>query len=136
MPFWKCHYHIVWATKNRTPRIESRMEPYLFTIIRQISKDLDCTVFAVNGTEDHIHVAVSIPPSLSIAQWVKRCKGASTKSINDNFIGVDEERFRWQSGYGVLSFGVQRLPFVVEYVNNQKQHHANKTFKPYLEQME
>jgi putative transposase len=134
MPFWKCHYHVIWATKNREPRITPEMESYLFGTIRSIAEELNSTIFAINGTEDHIHVAVAIPPSIAVAQWVKRCKGASSKAINHTF--TNDDHFRWQNGYGVLSFGAKQLAYVVAYIEHQKQHHAEKTFQPYLEQID
>ncbi len=134
MPFWKCHYHVIWATKNRARRITPEMEPYLFGTIRSIAEELNSTIFAINGMEDHIHIAVAIPPSIAVAHWVKRCKGASSKAINHTY--TNDDLFRWQNGYGVLSFGAKQLPYVVTYIEHQKQHHAEKTIQPYLEQIE
>lgn len=75
MVFWKCYYHIVWATKNRSFTLEERYEQIAFEAIRSKSEALNCEVIAVNGMPDHVHVAVSIPPMLTVTYWVKNVKG-------------------------------------------------------------
>lgn len=134
MPFWRCYYHLTWATKYRQPLISEDVGALIYSQIRHISADMRVTVFAVNGMPDHIHVAASIPPSLSIAEWVKRCKGSSSHSVNYTF--TDSERFSWQTGYGVLTFGYKQLGTVVSYIDRQKQHHADGTTQSYMEQAE
>jgi putative transposase len=82
---------------------------------------LGCIIHAINGTEDHIHVVASIPPTLAVADFVKRLKGSSSHYRNQV---AGAERFQWQEGYGVFSLGQRQLDRAVGYVNNQKQHHA------------
>jgi putative transposase len=131
--FWRCYYHLVWTTKHRAPLITLQVEPVLFQAIREKCRELAVEIIAVNAVEDHIHIAVEIPPKLSIANWVKHIKGASSYAVNSHFPNT-EMRFQWQTGYGVLTFGATALPMVTDYINNQKRHHANKTLEPYLEQ--
>lgn len=133
MPFWRCYYHLVWTTKNREPLITPKIEPLLFTTISAKCTELDCHLLAVNAVPDHIHTAVNMPPKLSIARWMKVIKGASSYEINS--LNPDaESRFRWQEGYGALTFGAKNLAFVVAYINAQKEHHAANTIESYLEQ--
>ena len=106
----------------------------IFASIRKVSQELSSEIFALNGVEDHVHVAVSIPPSLAVAQWVKRCKGASSYMVNQTF--PEDEPFGWQEGYGVLTFGQRQLEIVVRYVQNQKVHHLEGGLHRYLEQLE
>lgn len=134
MPFWKCYYHIVWTTKYRQPYITRAREQLIFATIHQVSDDLKSKLWAVNGTADHVHVAVSIPPGVAVAQWVKRCKGLSSNIVNKH--DPDDDIFRWQEGYAVLTFGEKVLPFVLAYIGNQKQHHAQGHTEAYLEHVE
>lgn len=62
-------------------------------------------------------------------------KGVSTHEVNARDADT-ERRFAWQSGYGVLTFGVKALDYVVNYVNNQKEHHAQDRLESYLERIE
>ncbi|MGH2535591.1 MAG: IS200/IS605 family transposase [Thermomicrobiales bacterium] len=82
---------------------------------------------------DHIHVAVSIPPSILISTVVGRLKGASAHAVNHNGQWTVSSPFAWQGEYGIHSFGENALPTVVAYVQNQETHHAADTLWPGLE---
>src|SRR5207249_121403 len=79
-------------------------------------------VHAVGGIEDHVHMAVSLPPTIELAKWIGDIKGASSHEINHGPCGPGA--LAWQTGYGVVSFGKGDLEWVVEYVRNQREHHA------------
>ncbi len=132
MSFWRNYYHITWSTKNRLPLIRTEFEGQLFNYIVKKAAELEVFVFALNGTQDHIHIVVSIPPKHSVAEVVKLLKGASAHYINHNIQTMDQ--FAWQRGYGCLSIGEKQRPIAEEYVRNQKSHHARETFIGWLEQ--
>jgi putative transposase len=73
---------------------------------------------------DHVHLACSIPPSLSIADAVKRLKGSSSHRLNQSTFAAGDVTFGWQSEYGVYSFTERVLPDVVAYIQNQEARHA------------
>ena len=133
MPFWKCFYHAIWSTYGRAPIITSAMERVIFEAIEAKTYTIDGTIYAINGVEDHIHVAVSFPPHVSGAEWVRIVKGLSAHNVNESFPNL-ETRFQWQKGYGLLTFGANTLPDVVRYIEQQKTYHANKSLNAYLEQ--
>jgi len=135
VPFWRCYYHVVWATHGRQPLMTPDVEQIIHETIIDKSLGLACHVIAMSGTADHIHVAVNIPPKLAVSTWVGRVKGASARNVNER-CSDQMERFRWQSSYGVLTFGQKNLPFVVAYIQAQKQHHQQSTLVPYLERIE
>ncbi len=83
--------------------------------------------------EDHIHLVVSIPPSISIADFVKNIKGSSAHYLN-HALSADSNKFPWQEGYGVFSLGRKQLEQAVDYVRNQKAHHLYGTAIASLEQ--
>jgi putative transposase len=80
---------------------------------------------------DHIHIVISIPPSLSVAQVIGQMKGSSSHHINSTL--DSDKTFAWQDEYGVVSFSEQILSKIVKYVQNQKIHHANNTLMPEME---
>ncbi len=122
MPYWRLFYHAVWATKHRLPLIESIWEEDLYGYLWGKATALECIPDAIHGMADHIHVVISIPPKLSIATTIGQLKGASSHRVNEVF--VSHHSFAWQAEYGIFSFSERSLPRVVEYVRNQKQHHA------------
>jgi putative transposase len=125
MPFAKLYYHFTWGTKNRLPLIEPSFEPDLYRAIAAKVQKLEGFVHAIGGTQDHVHLAVSIPPKVAPAKFIGDVKGNSSHFVNHIIKPAFE--FYWQDEYGVLTFGEKNLPAVVRYIHNQKQHHADET---------
>jgi putative transposase len=134
VPFWKCFYHIVWATKHRQPTITGMYEPILFAEIKHKAKEQGCEVLGINAAGDHVHLALSIPPALAAANLTGHLKGASSRAINQAFENAD--RFHWQESYGILTFSESRLPMVLSYIEHQKEHHQNGTLQLHLEKID
>jgi len=135
MPFHRVYYHVVWATHQRQPLITAEVETQLFEMLRRKSEQLHSQIWALNGTEDHLHIAVSIALSTAVSRWVQEVKGISAYEMNRLFPHL-ENHFKWQHSYGILTFGAKQLPFVIDYIELQKQHHASTSLIAYLEQME
>ena len=133
MPYWKLYYHIIWGTKNRLPLIDSILESELYRAIAAKAQDLGGFVHALGGIEDHVHLAVSIPPKIAPAKFIGDVKGNSSHFIN-HVIQPDFE-FYWQDEYGVLSFGERNLASVVRYIHGQKQHHVDGTLISAMERI-
>ena len=121
MPYWRLFYHIVWGTKHRLPLIEPTWESELSGYIRGKAIALECIPHAINGMPDHMHVAISIPPKLALATTIGQLKGASSHHVNQRYM---HGTFAWQAEYGILSVSERSLPRVVDYIKNQKKHHA------------
>ncbi|HLO86985.1 MAG TPA: IS200/IS605 family transposase [Nostocaceae cyanobacterium] len=132
MSFWRTYYHLIWATQDRLPLITPEKESELYGYIIGKSDYLQCIIHAINGTENHIHIVASIPPKLSISEFVKTIKGSSANHLNHCHLSSDLE-FSWQEGYGVLTLGGKQLDEAKAYVNNQKEHHRQGTIIKGLE---
>ena len=135
MAYWSCFYHIVWATKYRQESIIPAIQPTIYDAITQKSNQLKCNILAINSVTDHIHIAVSIPPHLAVAKWVGDAKGLSTYAVNGNFSDL-EASFRWQEGYGVVTFGEKNLPYVERYIAHQQDHHQSGRIVEKLERID
>ena len=135
MSFWRCYYHVVWATKDRDPIITPKIEKIIIQAATEKSQELDCTIQAINTVVDHVHVAVCVTPRVAVAEWVRNIKGITAHEINAMYPDLSQ-RFRWQRGYGVLTFGAKMLPTITGYIARQKDYHAANTLEPYLEQIE
>ena len=97
MALWRLYYHLVWATKERQLLINPNKEVELYNYIIGKSDALRCIVHAIGGMEDHIHLVVSVPPTLSIADFVKNIKGSSAHYLNQNLY-ASSNKFGWQEG--------------------------------------
>jgi putative transposase len=125
MALWRLYYHLVWTTKERQPLITPTRERELYGYIIGKSDTLNCILHAIGGIEDHLHLIVSIPPTLSIADFVQTIKGGSAYHLNH--LSLSPDKFGWQNGYGVFSLGAKQLETAVNYVQHQTEHHQNQT---------
>jgi putative transposase len=126
--------HFVWHVKHSRPLISEAIEPRLHRYIRNYALKTEDLIFhEVGGIEDHVHIAVTIPPTLKISEWIGRVKGASSHHVNHEL--VKRKLLDWQRGYGVVSFGTKDLPWVVDYIRNQKEHHRKGTAVERLEKI-
>ncbi|BAZ10551.1 transposase IS200-like protein [Calothrix sp. NIES-4071] len=133
MSLWRIYYHIVWATKKRQPLITPDREPELYNYIIGKADFLKCITHAIGGIEDHIHIVVSIPPTMAVSEFVKAIKGSSSHHLNYTNT-TTSPKFTWQEGYGVFSLGSKQVDDAVNYVRNQKIHHSQGTTNSHLEQ--
>lgn len=119
--------HIVFSTKNRQEFLHDQIRNDLHLYLAEILKDLGCFAYAINGTEDHVHILCEISKKLPICDIVKKLKTCSTNWLKNikNF----NRNFYWQEGYGVFSVSASNKKIVLQYIKNQMQHHKKSTFK-------
>jgi len=134
MAFWRLHYHLIWATYQREPWLTENIERQVYGTMLNKAKDLNCIIHAIGGIEDHIHIAVSIPPKLAVAEAIRQFKGASAYYVNRQT--QVPASFRWQGGYGALSFGERSMNTIVTYIKQQKEHHRQQTTIAIYERIE
>lgn len=136
MPYWRLFYHLVWATKDRAPLLGVEATEVLQRTIRAAAGESKAIVHAVGVMPDHVHVALSIPPSVAISSVVGRMKGSSSHLLGHDERGPRIAGFAWQAEYGVLSCGERALADVVAYVHSQEDRHAARRVWPALERFD
>ena len=129
--FTSCLMHCVWATTERRPLIVPDLQQRLWPYLGGIARENKMKALAVGGVEDHVHVLVSIPSTLSVAKSIQLLKGNSSKWIHDTF--KEHWEFEWQEGYGAFSIGISGLEGTTRYIQNQAEHHRRMTFKEEVE---
>ena len=121
------YFHCVFSTKSRRklmpPEMRQRLWPYLGGIARKNKT----RALRVGGTDDHVHVLLSLPSTMAIAKAVQLMKGGSSKWINEELAAG--ARFEWQEGYGAFSVGISDIARTTEYISNQAEHHRRQTFE-------
>ena len=123
-------YHAVFSTKQRAGLVTSEMETRLYPFIGGIVRDLGCTLLAINGMADHVHILVRYRPDLSQSSLLQQIKGRSSKWVNETFPQLG--RFSWQEGYGGFTVSKSIVPEVEDYIARQKEHHKRQDFKSEL----
>ena len=127
--------HVVWHTKNSLPLLTPAIESVIYgDLKKRIIETPGVFIHEIGGIETHVHLAITIPPTLLISEFIGRLKGGSSHVVNHRDRGNSKE-LQWQTGYGVLSFGTRDLPWVAEYVRNQRTHHAQHSVHDRLERI-
>ena len=127
------HFHITWHTKDSRPMISERLEKQLYRFMEHKIIETPGAIFhAIGGTETHIHIGVSLEPSIHISDWVGKLKGSASYYINHE---IQPKALQWQRGYGIVTFGTKDLPWVVKYIQNQKEHHKKGSIFERLERV-
>jgi len=127
--------HIVWHTKTSSPLLTPAVESLAHHWLKQrIIETSGAFVHQIGGTETHVHLAVTAPPTLTPSEWIGQLKGGSSHDVNQQ-AGKRQKVLEWQAGYGVVSFGTNDLPWVVQYIGNQREHHAQGRVHERLERL-
>jgi REP element-mobilizing transposase RayT len=125
------YIHLVWSTWDRQPLITPDIERNIHRNLEAEARRMKCTVLAINGTEDHVHMLLSIPTTISLADLLKQLKGVSSHFVNETL--KPPFQFKWQGSYGAYTVGERDTQRVIDYIKRQKQHHAAKTLWPQFE---
>jgi putative transposase len=119
--------HYVFSTKNRDKHIDKNIRGRLWAYMGGIAKQNKMVGHAIGGTEDHVHLLITIPADLSPSRAIQLIKGGSSKWIHEEF--PDKSKFYWQEGYAAFSVSVGKFEQTIEYIKNQEEHHRKKTFE-------
>lgn len=125
--FSQIYLHLVFSTKNRKKLIHRDIEERLWAFMGGIAKRHKMTPIQIGGIEDHAHVCLGIPATMSASQAAKALKGDSSMWIHAEFSQL--RSFAWQDGYGAFSVSRSAIPDVVEYIRSQRDHHAKFSFE-------
>lgn len=128
--FVSCLVHCVFSTKERRKLISTDLQKRLYPYLGGIARENKMKALSIGGVDDHVHVLLSIPSTLSIAKSVQLLKGNSSKWIHETF--ARHRLFEWQEGYGAFSIAVSGVEDTVRYIQSQKEHHRRHSFKDEL----
>ena len=120
---YRCKYHIVFAPKYRRQEIYGKIKKDIGQILRKLCEQKGVEIIEANACKDHIHMLVSIPPNLSVAQFVGYLKGKSSLMIFDRHANLKYKygnRHFWCRGYYVDTVG-RNEKAIGEYIKNQLQ---------------
>ncbi|GMU82160.1 MAG: hypothetical protein AMXMBFR47_20310 [Planctomycetota bacterium] len=114
--------HFNWHTKNDAALLRGRVEQETHhQILEKACRINGASLLELGGTDDHVHLAIRIAPSVTISELVQEIKGASSFEVNK---ALGRGSLEWQRGYGVVSFGRRNLEWVREYIRRQREHHG------------
>ena len=130
---WECQYHIVFIPKYRKKKLYGAVRDDVREIIRTLCKYKKVEIIAGAVCADHVHLCVSIPPKLSVSDFVGYLKGKSALMIFDKHpeMGNKWDRSFWARGYYVATVGNVNEETVKEYIRRQTEESMNEDKKSY-----
>ncbi|WP_282125794.1 IS200/IS605 family transposase [Marinifilum flexuosum] len=126
----KVYVHITFSTKNRQPIIDAEIEKPLYDYMGGICKGLECNPVRIGGYSDHIHILCILSKKITQMKLLEELKKQSSIWIKSK--GVKYHDFYWQDGYGIFSVNPSEVELVMNYIDDQKEHHSKKSFKDEL----
>ena len=120
---WNCKYHIVFAPKYRRRIIYGKLRGDIGKILRQLCLRKNVEILEANACIDHIHMLVSIPPKLSVAEFMGYLKGKSSLIIFERHAQLKYRygnRKFWCKGYYVDTVG-RNKEVIKKYIREQLQ---------------
>ncbi|UJP65284.1 IS200/IS605 family transposase [Mongoliitalea daihaiensis] len=119
-------YHIIIGTKSNERVIPDKYCLDLYKYIWGFTKNKNCKLYQINGTEDHIHILTDIHPSICLADFIKGLKRAAGDWLKEH---PEVRNFKgWRSGYGSFTVSFKEKSAVIQYIKNQKIHHRKESF--------
>ena len=117
--------HLVWATWDRLPLVSDAISGSVYRTIGASCARCGAEIVALGGTEDHVHLLVRLPATLTVAELVKAVKGSSAHLVTHDLKPGDF--FKWQGSYGAFSVSPDHVATVNDYIARQAEHHAGGT---------
>lgn len=112
--------HAIFSTKDRKPLLDRDLKPRMHAYLGGIVREIGGIAIRINGTADHVHMLVRVPPVVAVADMIRDVKASSSKWAG---------RFAWQTGYGAFSVSESAAQRVIRYIEGQEDHHREVTFQ-------
>ena len=122
-----CLIHCVFSTRNRKPLIADGWRDQLHAMLGGIARERGFPSLIVGGIEDHVHVLLSLPARLALADAMRILKSTSSTWVNDTYFS--DRSFAWQEGYGAFSVGLTARDATIAYIRHQVKHHQKCGFQ-------
>jgi putative transposase len=118
--------HVVFSTRHREASIPNEVAADLHAYLAGICRALGSEAFRVGGTQDHVHIACTLPRTLTVSKLLEEIKSSSSAWIKTKDSRCRD--FAWQAGYGAFSLGQSQLGALLQYIDRQVVHHQSTSF--------
>jgi len=119
---WDCKYHVVFVPKRRRRQLYGQIRRQLGAIFHALARQKECQIIEGHIMPDHVHMCITIPPKVAVAQVIGFLKGKSAIAIARQFGGKERnftgEHF-WARGYAVSTVGFE-LEQIRAYIRKQE----------------
>ena len=122
-------YHIVWVTKYRYQILQGQVRERARVIIRQVCNELGAKILSGVLSKEQIHMFVSIPPSVSVSDFMRKVKGRSSRKLQLEFPALRQRywgRRFWARGYFCTTSGNVTDEVILQYIEQHKPTDASR----------
>ncbi len=129
---YQCHYHFVFIPKYRKPVLRGEVGLRLRELVREICKSYDIEILQGHVRPDHVHLLLSVPPTLSPSRVMNAIKGKSANRLMRDFRTLNRTfwgRHLWARGYFVATSGNVTDDVIAKYIAEQDVEPHNDDFK-------
>ncbi len=119
--------HGIFSTKQRRKFLPSEVRERLWPYIGGIAREHGMKTLAVGGTDDHVHLLLSLPATMPVSKALQWINAGSSKWIHDTYPNLRD--FEWQEGYGAFSVSISHVDETVRYIHRQEEHHKKISFE-------
>ena len=118
---------LIFSTKDRCSCLAESVRSSLYPYLATVARNTGCECYRVGGVADHVHIAVRLSRTITVAKLVEDLKTSSSKWLKTQ--QRDLSGFAWQRGYGAFSIAPGDLESVIAYIDKQEVHHRKRTFQ-------
>jgi REP element-mobilizing transposase RayT len=119
--------HAIFSTKERCPCIGHGVRAGLHAYLSTVARNAGCECYRVGGVSDHVHLAVRMSRTITIAKMIETLKTTSSKWLKSQ--ATELSGFSWQRGYGCFSVGPADVEALCRYIDDQEEHHRTRTLQ-------
>ncbi len=130
--FLSLHYHVVFSTKQREPMLRDDWRPRLHEYLGGTVNGLGARSEMVGGTANHVHLLFELKATHTLANFMRELKKASSMWVHNE---IPLRNFAWQEGYAAFTVSASGLEEVRRYIENQEEHHHQRSFRDELKIM-
>ena len=127
MSFANLYYHIMFHTKYNAMAINVENERILYSYINGFCNNYGVKLIRLGGMPDHIHMLVNMPTTVSVSDFVKQLKVATSKMLYQD--GHFQYFEGWQNGYSAFTYAFKDIDMIINYIKGQKEHHKVFSFR-------
>jgi REP element-mobilizing transposase RayT len=131
--YTQIYYHLVYSTKGRIPALFEDRREKLFHYHWGVLKNNQCVLYRINAVDDHMHMLMSLHPTIALSNLIRDMKAASTTWMRGEMGFHDFPG--WQVGYGAFTKSYAEKEAVIQYIRDQQEHHKTISFREELKQL-
>lgn len=114
------HVHLVFVTKYRRGVLNADHHATLAYVFASVCRDFDAVLVECDGEDDHVHLLVEYPPTVSISKLVNSLKGVSARRLRQQYTLRTHREHLWSPSYFAASCGGAPLAIIQTYVQQQR----------------